>query len=136
MRRVEILLEVSQSMRKIVLLIFLLLACTAWLVAQQGENPPAASGQSVEGCLGGSAGSFTVMDKAGTTYMLQLPQGADTAKLGQHIGEEVRVTGTMSDAGSASAASATKAAAQPTINVSKMDKIGDTCNNSQAAPSK
>jgi hypothetical protein len=134
-------------MRKTLLLAFLLLACAAWVMAQQGDNSPTASSQSsIEGCLGGSAGNFTVMDKAGTTYQLQLPQGADNAKLSQHIGEEVRVTGTVANGAGADASSnvppapgraaGTAAVGQSTINVSKMDKIGDACSNSQTAPSK
>jgi hypothetical protein len=90
-------------------------------------------GNSLEGCLGGSAGKYTVVDKAGTTYQLQLPAGADTSKLDAHLGQEIRVTGTMSNAtdstSSAAAAGAARAgsAGQPSISVTKIDKIADTC---------
>ncbi|HEU5400285.1 MAG TPA: hypothetical protein VFU86_02945 [Terriglobales bacterium] len=106
----------------------------------------AAAGSSIEGCLGGSAGNFTVIDKSGTTYQLQLPAGADSSKLNSHIGEEVRVSGTMANAkqpGDTSAASSTSpagaagAASQPSISVTKIDKIGDKCtSNVQNPPSK
>jgi hypothetical protein len=146
-------------MRKTLLLTLILLVCAAWAVAQQNSTPqtnPAASGSSqasqatsgqdvVEGCLGGSAGNFTLTDQAGASYQLQLPQGSDNAKLSQHIGQEVRVTGTMASAASSSAgqtpSSAGQAATSPsgsqTITVTKMDKISDTCSSSSGkSPSK
>jgi Protein of unknown function (DUF5818) len=135
-------------MRKTLLLTLFLLVCAAWVVAQQGAaSQAAASGPTtVEGCLGGAAGNFTLTDMAGTTYQLQLPSGADTAKLNQHIGHEVRVTGTMSNptasdsmnpsASQPGQAPGGSAARQPTISVSKMDKIADTCSNAAGTPSK
>jgi hypothetical protein len=110
------------------------------------QDASAAGGNSVEGCLGGSAGKFTIIDKAGTTYDLQLPAGADSSKLNSHIGQEIRATGTMSnakDSGSnASAASSTSASgaagasgSHPSIAVTKIDKIADTCStNTTASP--
>lgn len=113
--------------------------------SQAGQDASAAgAGNSVEGCLGGSAGNFTIIDKSGITYQLQLPAGADASKLNSHLGEEVRVTGTMANAkqsGDASAASSTSGAAgasgsQPSIAVTKIDKIGDKCtSNVQTPPS-
>lgn len=111
--------------------------------AQAGQDASAAAaGSSVEGCLGGAAGNFTITDKAGTTYQLQLPAGADSSKLTSHVGEEVRVTGATSNAkggsDAASAASAGGAAGgQQTIAVTKIDKVGDKCGSSaQTPPSK
>jgi hypothetical protein len=112
---------------------------------QAGQDASAAAaGSSIEGCLGGSAGNFTVADKSGTTYQLQLPAGADSSKLTAHIGEEVRVTGTIANAkqggdtsaASAGAAGATGASSQPSIAVSKIDKVGEKCGgNAQTPPS-
>jgi hypothetical protein len=115
---------------------------------QAGQDASAAAaGSSIEGCLGGAAGNFTVIDKSGTTYQLQLPAGADSSKLNSHLGEEVRVTGTTAnakqpgDAGAASSTSASGAAdasgSQHSIAVTKIDKIGDKCtSNVQNPPSK
>jgi hypothetical protein len=100
-----------------------------------------AAGNSVEGCLGGSAGKFSIIDKAGTTYDLQLPATADSSKLNSHIGQEVRVSGSMNNAKDSSAAGAAGAASSasqtatgsssssshPSISVTKIDKIADTC---------
>jgi len=133
-------------MRKTLLLTFLLLACAAWVAAQQGAGPQAISGATViDGCLGGSGGNFTVTDKAGTIYQLQLPKSADTTKLNQHIGHEVRVTGTMassaaSDAAPGAADTSRTARSDSTglnvLSVSKMDKLADSCTSYPAAPSK
>lgn len=111
--------------------------------AQAGQDTSAvAAGNSVEGCLGGAAGNFTIIDKAGTTYRLDIPAGADTSKLNQHIGEEVRVTGAMSnakqsngaDASSASAGAAGASSSQPSIAVSKIDKVADKCTTNTSTP--
>lgn len=110
--------------------------------AGQAGQEAAAEGSSVEGCLGGSGGNFTIIDKSGTTYQLQLPAGADSSKLNSHIGEEVRVTGTMSNAkqstgaeASTSPSGAAGASSQPSIAVSKIDKVGDKCTSNVQNPS-
>jgi hypothetical protein len=59
----------------------------------------------IEGCLGGAAPNFTVTDKAGTSYKLDIPAGADTAVLTKHLGESVQVMGAVNDSGSKSSAS-------------------------------
>jgi hypothetical protein len=81
-------------------LLAVLLFATVWLAAQDYPSPsqtaPAnASGeQSVQGCLGGADGNYTLMVKNGNSFR---PTG-DTAKLAEHIGHEVKVTGTVSSA--------------------------------------
>jgi len=151
-------------MRKTLLLAMILLVFAAWAVAQQEAPSPndptrndsqasqpatgASSMDSIEGCLGGSASGFTVTDKAGTTYQLLLPASADSAKLSQHVGEEVRATGAVSNAAGSPSASSPSApgsmpsagepsGSQPSIRVTKMDKIADTCSGTSGAnPSK
>ncbi|MDT8070567.1 MAG: hypothetical protein ROO76_20600 [Terriglobia bacterium] len=100
------------------------------------ETSPSAAGSTVEGCLGGSAGNFNIIDKSGVSYRLDIPAGADTSKLNQHIGEEVRVTGAMNNTGAAGASDTTSAGAAgsaagaaggPSIAVTKIDKIADKC---------
>ena len=131
-------------MRRILFLSVVLLAASAWVMAQQDANSPnnpangqgttqSASANSVQGCLGGSGNTFTVTDKGGTSYQLQLPQGADTSNLKPHIGEEVRVEGTTSNgSGSNSAASAS---GKPTISVKNIYRVAPTCGSkSGAAP--
>ena len=90
-------------MPSILMLALALLCSTAWVQAQQDQypqnpqNPPSGSSQagtsagetSVEGCLQGSNGNFTLTDKSGTTYQLS----GDTSKLSKHVGHEVQITG-------------------------------------------
>src|SRR5262249_42188599 len=63
----------------------------------------AAGGQSVEGCVSGSAGNYTLTDASGKTYQL----AGDTSKLADHVGHQVRVTG--DDGGGASGAASSGA---------------------------
>lgn len=151
-------------MRKTLLSTLILLALSAWVVAQQTPNsqsspstsqgtaessgaqnpnsqsaPDNSQGQSsagqnsVQGCLGGSGNNFTVTDKSGTSYQLQLPQGADASALRPHIGEEVRVEGTTAHGGNASGSAS--AAGQPSITVKNIYRVSPTCSaKSGAAP--
>ena len=103
--------------KKTLVVTLLMLAMLAWAAAQQpGSTPQQTGGQAgsqgqvpnvpvTEGCLGGSNPTFTITDKAGTTYKLNIPPNADTSKLGQHVGESVQVAGNVKDAGKAGNAS-------------------------------
>jgi hypothetical protein len=59
------------------------------------------AGQSIEGCLSGSAGNFTLTDQSGKTYQL----AGDTSKLSDHVGHEVRITGSEGSGAGESASS-------------------------------
>jgi hypothetical protein len=121
------------------------------------------SGNTIDGCLGGSVGNFTLVDKSGTTYQLVLPQGANANALTPHVGEEVRVAGAINGAGAsagmganagAGATAGTGASASGTtgsassaggsgssagasahsINVTKIAKVADKCSGAAATP--
>jgi len=79
---------------------------------------PSASGPVTEGCLGGSSPNFTLTDKTGTTYKLNLPPNANASVLTPHLGESIRVMGDVKDAGKAGQAS---------IDVTKAGKGSSTC---------
>lgn len=103
-----------------------LLLCAGWMLAQQGgmgkSGDKSDMAQSkVEGCLQGSNGNFTLTDSAGKVYQLQ----GDASKLTEHVGHEVRVTGTASAAGSGSSMSS--GAAQPVLQVDSVKHISKTC---------
>jgi Protein of unknown function (DUF5818) len=95
---------------------------------------------SIEGCLSGSAGNFTLTDAAGKTYQL----AGDTSKLSDHVGHQVRISGSeasgaaagagapnpSSGAGSAAsggAGASSGAGAQPTFTVTKVKMISSSC---------
>jgi hypothetical protein len=77
----------------------------------QAVHPPV-----TEGCLGGSNPNFTITDKTGTTYKLNLPPNADASALTPHVGESVQVMGDVRQAGSANS-----------IDVSRIGKGAGTC---------
>lgn len=130
-------------MRKLSLITAILLLSSAWVLAQNSTPPtsdqqqypssapssqqaPDASktatgdhtAQTVDGCIGGSAGNFTLTDASGKTYQL----AGDTASLGDHVGHQVRVTGSA-DSGAASSG----AGATPTFTVKKVKMISASC---------
>jgi hypothetical protein len=72
---------------------------------QAGAQGQAANAPITEGCLGGSNPNFTVTDKAGTTYKLNLPPNADASTLAPHVGESVQVMGEVKGAGTPDKAS-------------------------------
>src|SRR5438132_13289591 len=121
-------------MARTFLLAISLLASAALLQAQNqypqtgsSQKGASASGQTtVEGCLQGSDGNYTLTDKSGTTYQLQ----GDTSKLSAHVGHEVQITGSTTSASSATSPTAgapTAASQQPTLNVQNMKHISKTC---------
>ena len=72
-------------------------------------QPPAVDDTNViEGCLGGTAPNFTVTDKAGTTYKLDIPPGADASVLTKHVGESVQVMGNVNGASATGESGTTK----------------------------
>jgi len=130
-------------MRHVLFLSVLLLGAT-WAMAQndqtptspteqspaaQSETTPTSSGgnMTVQGCLSGSDGSYMLTDKNGTMYQLT----GDTAKLGDHIGHEVKITGTasggsMSPSGSGESGD-TAGASKQTLQVSSVKHVSKTC---------
>jgi len=117
-------------MRKLILLISILLLGLTWAVAQNtptGQSSHTGAGQmTVEGCLSGSSGNFTLTDKNGTAYQLT----GDAAKLSEHVGHEVKVTGTSaatSTGASGSTETSASGAAGQTLQVTSLKHISKTC---------
>ena len=82
-----------------------------------GQPGSRANAPVTEGCLGGSAPNYTIKDKTGTAYKLNMPPNADTSKLAPHVGESVQVQGEVKDAGTANAS----------INVQAIGRGTGTC---------
>ena len=135
-------------MRQIFLLVSVLILGLSWAVAQDatqgstspsrgtdpnnsGQNAAGSAGQKiVTGCLSGSNGSYTLTDKHGMTYQLT----GDTAKLSDHVGHEVKITGNSNSAGSAASGGAAATGATPggagtekTLEVSSVKHVSKTC---------
>lgn len=113
-------------MRHGLLVLSVLLLASLWATAQnsQQSSQTSAAGQTtVEGCLSGSGGSYMLTDQNGTMYQLS----GDTAKLSEHVGHEVKITGTSSSGGNGEAASGASAGAQQTLRVSTLKHISKTC---------
>jgi uncharacterized protein DUF5818 len=108
-------------MHKVWMLAVVLVALTVGMQAQTntgiGQNSSSQMGQgsdpskiTVDGCLQGSSGSYTLVGDNGTTYQLS----GDTAKLADHVGHEVQVTG-MTSGSSA------------TLEVNSVKHVSQTC---------
>ena len=144
-------------MSKFLMLLGILLLSTAWLTAQQypsssspssSTSSQTSSGQtdtssqtgssgsasssdktSVEGCLQGSSGSYTLTSDSGTTYTL----GGDTSKLAEHVGHEVQIKGSTSSGASSSGSSSSSmgagssASGGQTLNVESVKHVSKTC---------
>ena len=137
------------NMRQVLLLVSVLLLGLSWAVAQDStssspsstssgsaqRDPSASPGQTsrtgtsgqttVEGCLSGSNGNFTLTDKNGMSYQLT----GDTAKLSEHVGHEVKITGTSgtSTGAESSTGAASGAAGSQTLQVSSVKHVSKTC---------
>ncbi len=137
-------------MRKWSLITAIVLLSSAWVVAQSNSTPPtvpdnsqsnqqypSSTGQkpdtsqtaappagtdqqSIEGCIAGAAGAFTLTDATGKTFQL----AGDTAKLGDHVGHSVQVWGS---AESSMAGTAASAGAPATFNVKKVKMLAASC---------
>ena len=120
-------------MSKTLMLAAVLMLSATWLQAQQdsqmGSAKPesnqgadqtnSASSKTVQGCLQGSNGSFTLTDNSGATYQI----AGDTAKLTEHVGHEVQIKGSTSPSSSAS----TGTSQQQTLTFDSVKHVSKTC---------
>ena len=121
-------------MRQLFLLLSILLLGLTWAVAQDTTSQPSSAGQqtsrsgaggqmTVEGCLSGSNGNFTLTDKNGMSYQLT----GDTAKLSEHVGHEVKVTGMTGSSGAGAETASGSAGAGQSLQVSSLKHVSKTC---------
>jgi hypothetical protein len=90
--------------------------------ASQGNGADRA-GSTIEGCLAGAGGSFTLTDSSGKTYQLE----GDTAKLAEHIGHTLRISGAPKSGGDPQGG----ASAQPTFTVKNVKMVAASCSPSK-----
>lgn len=114
-------------MRQLIALCVLLLG-VSWAAAQnsapsqKSATSASSASQTIEGCLSGSEGKYTLTDMHGKTYELT----GDTSKLAEHVGHEIKVTGTES-AGSGTPSSTGEPAMS--LEVSSFKHVSKTCKN-------
>ena len=88
---------------------------------------PASDQMTVEGCLQGTNGDYTLSANSGRTYQLQ----GDTSNLSVYIGHEVQITGPTSGASailpSVAAAEADGAPPRATLIVEHMKHVSENC---------
>jgi hypothetical protein len=117
------------------LLVSVLLLGVCWAAA---ENMPAskangktatttATQTTVEGCLSSSNGKYMLTDSQGKMYDLT----GDSSTLAEHIGHEVKITGTKSTSGDTAASSGAMSnhSNAETLEVSSVKHISKTCKN-------
>jgi hypothetical protein len=123
-------LHFGGCMRNLLLFSVLLLGAS-WMAAQTTTQSQTATGtqKTVTGCLSQANGQYMLTSRKGTTYELT----GDSSVLANHVGHEIRVTGTESGAGaSANAGTGDASANGPTIEVSSVKHISKTCSTSGA----
>ena len=120
-------------MTKILTPAFTLLILAVWL---QSQNPPPTGNPSdrpiehastLQGCLKGSTGNFTLTNKSGATYQIR----GDASKLGEHVNHEVQITGTTStstwEADQDSGNGSTNSAQHQIIQLQDVKQVSNTC---------
>lgn len=117
-------------MKRILLLSSIFVLSAVWAVAQYdnqtstSQSSSASSKTTVEGCLSGSSGSYTLTDKSGATYQLT----GDTAKLDKHVGHTIQVTGSATASSASTSGSMSESAdKQQTFNVTSFKHISGSC---------
>lgn len=137
---------------RILVFVAAILCCGTWAVAQNNSpdtNQPNPQGQTagapstssstagstsamtVEGCLSGTDGNYTLKGQSGTNYNLT---GA-TSPLSAHVGHEVQITGSLASSTETSGTngpnnaptSATSGANPTTLNVISVKHIAASC---------
>jgi hypothetical protein len=120
-------------MRKIFVLSSILLLSAVWAVAQNDSGSTSKSRDTnttgdmsqvtIEGCLGGAVGNFTLTDQSGTIYQLT----GNTEKMNAHVGHTVRVTG-ISSSGAKEPGSMSEANEPPPIlSVTSFKHVSTSC---------
>jgi hypothetical protein len=126
-------------MRRILLLSSILLVSAAWAAAQvnsgSSSGSPAANQDTnrvtVQGCLEGEVGEFSLMDRLGTSYQLT----GNTEKMNDNVGHTVKVTGVKPSGlpapGSMAANADTETDASPSLSVISFEDVSPSCDQAE-----
>ena len=114
------------AMTKLFLLALTLLLPATLLQSQDAQATSTGTAQrTIEGCLEGSDGSYTLTDRYGRTYQL----GSETSAPAAYVGREVQVTTSTPTAVALakSVGGAEAAAEQPLLTVEQVKSLSGTC---------
>jgi hypothetical protein len=122
-------------MRGIILLCSMILLSVAWSVAQQESDSDSDNGTTsrkvtVEGCLDGAIGNYTLTDRAGASYQLT----GNTEQLKAHVGETMRVTGVVTPIVHVPGAMSEGTETQPTLSVMVFKRTSGICSDADNLP--
>ena len=110
------------------LMLGMVILTSGWLQAQaypQAVPTDTPGAKTVQGCLQGSGGSYTLTADSGTVYQLI----GNTSELSAHVGHEVEITGKSSGSIATGSATAAGESQQATLDVKSMKHIAKTCKN-------
>jgi Protein of unknown function (DUF5818) len=121
------------KMRYLLVLSVLLLG-VSWVAAQNypssGQTPStrtsAGTEKTVEGCLSESGGKYTLTDSRGKSFELT----GDTSKLAEHVGHEVKITGSEGSQAAGTSSQTTGNESERSIDVTSVKHISKTCKSS------
>jgi len=108
------------------LLFSVLLLGVSWAAAQsesQAATGKTSGQETVQGCLSNSGGTYTLTAKDGKTFQLT----GDTAKLTEHVGHEIKVTGTVTSASETSTGAMGKTGAEKTLEFTSIKHVSKSC---------
>jgi hypothetical protein len=113
-------------MRHLILLSVLLLG-VSWAAAQnypsEGKSGSTSGQQTVQGCLSSNGGTYTLTSKDGKNFQLT----GDTARLSEHVGHEVKVTGTLSSESASPSSTSGRTAEEPKLEVTSVKHVSKSC---------
>jgi hypothetical protein len=116
----------SRKLCTLVLGALIVLALSLPVMAQ--SNPQ--SNTTIEGCLDGAVGNYTLTDRAGATYKLT----GNAKQLNAHVGETIQVTGVITPVVHVPGAMSEGTQTQPTLSVVSLKKISGVCNDANNIP--
>jgi Protein of unknown function (DUF5818) len=108
------------------LLFSVLLLGVSWAAAQsesQAATGKTGGQETVQGCLSNSGGTYTLTAKDGKTFQLT----GDTAKLTEHVGHEIKVTGTVTSSSETSTGAMGKSGAEKTLEFTSIKHVSKSC---------
>src|ERR1700692_4761424 len=124
-------------MRRIILLSIVFLLSTVWAAGQNDGALPGESADTnrvtLEGCLGGAVGNFTLTDRTGVIYQLT----GNTQRMDDHVGKTGRVTG-VKPSGKPAPGSMSEDIddidSPPELSVITFEHVSSSCDETQVVP--